>query len=149
MKGDVPIVTHREPELVQREADRNFRGDTEKVATAGFNDINVRGVIVSSRYQKAAELEAMIKIVERLRANQVGQVATIWCDSKATCCYSVVLRHKHLPKALAQDIFETLRQACIDIVGGYNCLTLSEPDDSIFGGDQLFEDSGYWRDDVV
>ena len=42
-----PIVVRREPELVQREADRNYRGDTEKVATAGFNDINMRGVIVS------------------------------------------------------------------------------------------------------
>jgi hypothetical protein len=67
-----PIVVYREPELVQREADRKFRGDTEKVATAGFNDINVRGVIVSSRYGKAYELETMVKLVQRLTVDQVG-----------------------------------------------------------------------------
>src|SRR5215813_7312497 len=117
-----PIVVYREPELVQREADRKFRGDTEKIATAGFNDINVRGVIVSSRYGKADELETMAKFVQRLTVDQVGQVATIWCDSKATCCCSIVLRHKKLLRALMAGIFETLRQACIDIIGGYNWL---------------------------
>jgi hypothetical protein len=98
-----PIVVRREPELVQREADRNYRGDTEKVATAGFNDINMRGVIVSSPYGKADELETMVKFVQRLTVGQVGQVATIWCDSKATCCYSVVLRHKKVSRALIRS----------------------------------------------
>jgi len=44
-------------------------------------------------------------------------------------------------------IFETLRQACIDIVGGYNWLSVEEPDDGAAFGKVLFEDAGYWVDD--
>jgi len=137
------IVVRREPELVQREAKRLYRGDDEKVATAGFNDLNVRGVIVSSRYQKARELETMIQMVERLGADHVGYVERIWCDSQVGCSYNVVLRHKNLPDPLVRNIFETVRQACFDIDGGYSWLSVYEPG-GLFGGDMRLNDSGNW-----
>jgi hypothetical protein len=96
------IVVRREPELVQREAKRLYRGDDEKVATAGFNNLNVRGVIIYSRYQKAHELETMIQMVTRLQADRIGYVERIWCDSQVGCSYNVVLRHKNLPDPLVR-----------------------------------------------
>jgi hypothetical protein len=137
------IVVRREPELVQREAKRLYRGDDEKVATAGFNNLNVRGVIIYSRYQKAHELETMIQMVMRLQADRIGYVERIWCDSQAGCSYNVVLRHKNLPDSLVRDIFETVRQACFDIDGGYSWFSVYEPG-GLFGGAMRLNDSGKW-----
>jgi hypothetical protein len=54
-----PVIPHRDPELVQREADRKWNGDTEQVATTSFDIVRVDGVQIMSYHKKAHELEVM------------------------------------------------------------------------------------------
>ena len=77
-----------EQEVMQAEA-RRFRGDMEKVSTTGLRNVSWKSVSLESRYGKAHELETMADMVEELPANLLMQVEAIFCDSKATRCYTV------------------------------------------------------------
>jgi hypothetical protein len=59
MKTELRPIPRHEPELIQAEADRLYRGDTDKVATTSLQGITVDGVWINSRYRKAEELETM------------------------------------------------------------------------------------------
>jgi hypothetical protein len=53
------------------------------------------GIEITSRYQKAHEYELMVKMVEEV-PKPLRYVKSIFCDSKATYCFSVkAMGQKH------------------------------------------------------
>jgi hypothetical protein len=87
------IIPRREPEVVEAEAKRRWFGDDEKVATTSLKSLTVRGIELTSRYDKAHEYELMQRMVLKLPADSVNAIVSIFCDSKATNTYTVVLRN--------------------------------------------------------
>jgi hypothetical protein len=124
-------VPRREPELIQAEADRRWRGNTEKVATTSLDSITFRGVDISSRYQKAGELETMLAIVDSLPIPLCASIETIFCDSRATHAYSVVLKDWH--KETARLVGERVDLAVGELNGGHNGINVKSR-----SGDQWF-----------
>ncbi|GAA0777551.1 hypothetical protein GCM10009434_28570 [Brevundimonas olei] len=84
-------IPTREPEVVKAEADRYHFGDDEKVPTTTVGDVTVDGVSISSRYDKAHELQVMVAVVSGLSQSDRSLVDSVFCDSKAQACYSVEL----------------------------------------------------------
>ena len=112
------LVPHFEPEVVQAEAKKKFFGDIEKVATTSMSHLNIHGVSLTSRYNKAHEFEAMAAIVEAVSPNLRSLIDSIWCDSKANACYSVNL--KHCTRGQARAIAKALDEACLACDNGHN-----------------------------
>jgi hypothetical protein len=86
------VIPRHEPEVVEAIAAKRHYRDDEKVATTSLDHLIVRGVTITSRYQKADELDLMRALILALPPPFYILVKSIWCDSKASCCYSVVLR---------------------------------------------------------
>src|SRR3954463_7017659 len=117
MKRPIPV---REPEVIAADAKR-YRGDDEKVATTSIQRAVLDGIEITSRYQKAHELETMIRMLENVRPEWRRQIASMWCDSKAGACYEVHLRR--WDENLAQAIGRSLEQAS----GGHNGIYVRAP----------------------
>jgi hypothetical protein len=86
------IIPRFEPEVVEAEARRRWHGDDEKVATTAVKVLVVRGVEITSRYQKADELELMGRIIDAMPPCVSARIESVWCDSKACHCYSITLK---------------------------------------------------------
>src|SRR5690349_7789676 len=114
-----PIPVHA-PEVIEAEARRRHDGD-EKVATTSIQLAVLDGVEITSRYQKAHELETMIRMLENVRPEWRRQIASMWCDSKAGACHEVHLRR--WDESLAQAIGRRLEQAS----GGHNGIYVRAP----------------------
>ena len=112
------IIPRRDPEIVKAEAEQRYCGNDEKVATTTIDHLTVHGVDITSRYNKALEFEVMAKLVEVLPAFVRDRIATIWCDSKACCCYSITLRRWHADEAAV--VGKYLNAALIVLDSGHN-----------------------------
>lgn len=84
-----PTVPEFEPEVVQAAADRLFMGDPEKIPTTSIGGLVHRGVSLTSRYGKADDYRAMMRIVDALREEDARAVSAVFCDSKAGSCYAL------------------------------------------------------------
>jgi hypothetical protein len=114
-------VPLREPEIILAEANRRYYGDTERVATTTLRrSLTVCGVYISSRYVKADELEAMRAMVLELPAQLRAEVAEVWCDSKASHCYTVTVRRWSVAKTIAHR----MDAAAWAVRGGHNGIDL-------------------------
>jgi hypothetical protein len=116
-------VPLREPEIILAEAKLRYRGDTDKVATTTLPGLMVCGVDIISRYGKADELEAMRAMVLALPAQLRAEVAEVWCDSKASHCYTVTVRRWSVAKAVAQR----MDAAAAIVRGGHNGIEVRLP----------------------
>ena len=87
MKSRVPKF---EPEVIAAAARRRW-GDTEKVATTSIKALLWRGVELTSRYDKNYELETMADMVDAVPPKLHSVIRSVFCDSQATCCYTVEL----------------------------------------------------------
>jgi hypothetical protein len=85
-------IPRHEPEIIEAIAAKHYCGDDEKVATTSIETLVIRGVRLESRYRKAREFELMRAMVPALPGPHREAVASIFCDSKASYCFSVVLR---------------------------------------------------------
>ena len=121
-----------EPEVIRSEANKHWRGDHEKVATTPLSEIIVDGVIVTSRYDKAHELETMAHMIEAVGRDWSRLIESIWCDSKCTNCYEVVMKAP-INDLGARVLGELLTQAS----GGHNGILIKHGDDS-------FDIDPYW-----
>jgi len=81
----------RHEEEVIKAAARAYRGDDEKVPTTAIRGLKVEGVGLSSRYNKARELEAMARMVKAVEPHLRPHMTSVFCDSKGGACYSVEL----------------------------------------------------------
>jgi hypothetical protein len=140
-------IPHRDPELVQAEAERLYHGDIEKVPTTTINTLSVCGIELSSRYSKADEFETMTKVIHALPPWARQEIKSIFCDSKCGSDYLVIL-HRWCDNC-AQLIGAYLRVALRAINGGFNGLYVRNfSKDSIFGGDKSVDvGGGEWVSD--
>jgi hypothetical protein len=86
------MVARYEPEVIAFIAATYYRGSDEKVPTTALRTMSLHGVMLSSRYQKAEELEFMAAMVELLSSEIRSRIAAIWCDSKTARKFLVTLR---------------------------------------------------------
>jgi hypothetical protein len=119
-----PIVPRFEPEIVETQAKKRWLGDPEKVATTSVKAMEFHDVVLSSRYDKAHEYESMAAIIEELAPELRSLIDSIWCDSKANACYSVVL--KPCTHRQAMLIATALDAACLAKNGGHNGIYIQE-----------------------
>ncbi|RED25553.1 hypothetical protein BJ123_13121 [Rhodopseudomonas thermotolerans] len=118
-----PIIPEFEPEVVRAVADRRHFGAPETVATTTIKSLEVHGVMLSSRCDKADEYRTMSRMVESVDAPLRRIISDIWCDSKANACYSVTLN-----PCTAKDarvIADQLDAACMKQGGGHNGISIS------------------------
>jgi hypothetical protein len=87
-----PAIPHREPEVIEAEARRHWRGNHDKVSTTTLNDLFIGKTRIWSRYQKAHEMELMRDAFLAIEASDREHVVEIYCDSKMSNSYTIVLR---------------------------------------------------------
>jgi hypothetical protein len=90
MPGRHELIPHRSPAEIAADTKRNH-GSIEKVATTTIKTLTVRGVRLSSRYDKAIEYELMRAAVLTM-GPLAGLLKSLFCNSKVCCCYDGVLR---------------------------------------------------------
>ena len=144
---DHQTIPQHEPEVVEAKARRFV--DADKAATTSLESIVMHGVKLVSRYRKAHELELMRGFVLDLPAAVRGSVASIFCDSKATYFFTVVVRDW----SDAEIVGRALAASALARNGGHNGITVCARDrknlDSIFGGQTLVDVDPDWRDDII
>jgi hypothetical protein len=96
---------------VDLELNPGFAGrDDERARTTPFDSVTVCGVILTSRYDKADELDLMARTIRGLPEDARRHVQSMWCDSKATYIYMVELRPGSKTEALAEYMGKALEQ---------------------------------------
>lgn len=125
-----PRIPHREPEVVKAEADRHYFGDDEKVATTSIRNLTVDGIDISSRYDKAHELEVMAYAVKEMPESARGLIASIFCDSKAQACYSLTL--KPCSRSQAELVARDFERVVLEKSSGHNGIDVSGATGSSF-----------------
>jgi hypothetical protein len=111
-------VPRRAPELVRTEADRLYRGDTDKVATTGLPGLVVGPTMVSSRYGSADELEDARAMLLELPARLRSSVVEMFVNSKGGT-FTVTIRDWTIARLIGQgisDAADVVRGGCNGVV---------------------------------
>jgi hypothetical protein len=103
-----------EPEVITASIAK-AHGDMDKVATTGIKVMVVDGVEISSRYNKAHEMEAMREMIQTLPREVSRIIRRFWCNSKAGNTYTVTIDDRY-PRNIAMAIGHALEEAS----GGHN-----------------------------
>lgn len=135
-----PVVPRFEPEVVQAIANKKHPVDREKVATTALSCFSAHGVGLSSRWNKAEELQQMAQMLEGVSAPFRQIIESIYCDSKAEAVFTIIL--KQCDKEDAEIAVEQFAAACRRRIGGHNGITASG---SGFSLD--LDPDWYWGDD--
>jgi hypothetical protein len=99
-----------------------------------YESVPYKGIIVSSRYCVRHEFNAMRRVVDAMPELVAARVETIWCDSLACACYTVMLRSN----SYTDLVLNALHDAFVEAVGGWNGLV-------IYGDDRQSHDFDcYW-----
>ncbi len=133
-------VPRFEPEVIAAAVQKRH-GDDEKVATTSITALEVEGVQLTSRYNKADEYDAMTALVLGVEARLRVFIESIWCDSKACACYSIQLRP--CTTGQANDVSRQLEAACIARLGGHNGMDISGAN----GGYIVLDPNWGWEDE--
>lgn len=112
-----PVVPRLELAAIEAEAKKR-RGDHEKVATTPIRKMDVEGVSIASRYNKADEFDSMAGMVRGVNEHLRPLIKSIFCDSKATATYSIEL--KPCSHRQARAIADQLDEDCRKHDGGHN-----------------------------
>jgi hypothetical protein len=132
-------VPKHEPEVIKAGA-RRYRGDEDKVATTAVRKLMVDQSEIISRYDKADELEVMRAMAQGLPASVRRHVRSIFCDSKASACYTVTMAP--WDPVLAEVIGWMLDLLALACDGGHNGIWVKGDTD----GQQVIIDP-HWRGD--
>lgn len=114
-------IPKHEPEVIRANI-RRLGGAARNVHTTALDVIEYKGVVLSSRYQKADELTLMQSMVDGVSPSLRKKVESIWCDSQAAACYTVLLID--CGEVSARDIGSRLETACLRGDGGHNGIYL-------------------------
>jgi hypothetical protein len=137
-------IPHREPEVIQAEADRRWHGDPDKVPTTSLRSpLLVDGITIISRYNNAHEFELMIEMVWSLSPLCRALLKSIFRDSK---CGTLTVELRNWNEDVARIIGERLDYVLVDIDGGHSGLWMTSPSKEGFGGDKFVEFEGRWDD---
>jgi hypothetical protein len=120
---DIPLRS--ESDIAADVARSPFKDD-EKVSETPFSSMKFRGVPIASRYSKFREYKTMMAMVAGVEPDHRHLIASIFCDSKATACYSVDLFQCEEPLAVA--IIASMEAACFISDGGHNGIYVSGVD---------------------
>src|SRR4051794_17810173 len=113
------VIPRRSAAKIQEEADEIWSGNTEKVADTMIESLTVRGVLLKSRYRKAADFERMITIVLELSAQACASIETLFCDSKVGNGYAAIVGSRVDDERAARTLVDELdRAACRPVSGG-------------------------------
>lgn len=78
------------------------------------------GVMISSRWSIAHELDRMRAIVTAMPQDVRERVETMWCDSNAQALYNVTIASGAWVEGIAHDV----REAVLDVTDGFNGLVV-------------------------
>jgi len=109
----------------------------EKVPTTAVREPVYKGVRLSSRAGKAAELETMANMVDAVAPDLRGRIESLWCDSYAQYCYTATLRD-----CSAEEAGSIACQLEIGTEFGHNGIYVLASD-----GSHLMEVDPYWVGD--
>lgn len=124
-------VPKHEAEVIKAGAKR-YWGDEEKVPTTAVKQAIVSGVSLDSRYNKAAELEEMARMVAEVPMRLRPKLRSIFCDSKAGSAYIVHVSSEDADEA--EHIARQLENA----TKGHNGIEV------VFGKDEQLWLDPYW-----
>lgn len=113
-------VPRFEPEVIKAAVDKRLDGDDEKIATTALKELVVEGVKISSRYDKAHEYDVLSRVVQEMPKDLRWLVQEVFCDSKATCTYSVTLRQWDF----VDEVAKYFNAALLEHNGGHNGIDL-------------------------
>ena len=108
--------------------------DDEKTPdTTIFNNIEIGGVTINSRYAKKHEIKTMIDILFNLDEGSVGDIYSIFCDSKFSHSYTIKMRlgmdHADITKPICSAIHLFLMATSM----GHNGIRVGETADECPG----------------
>ena len=109
----------------------------EKVPTTAVRAPLYKGVLLSSRYSKAFELEKMADMIDAIDPELVQKIDSIFCDSKATHCFEIKLK-----SCEQMDVWTIGYQIELGSMPGHNGIHISEPSGLTLDLDP------FWADDV-
>lgn len=112
------LIIPRDAESVRKEADERWHGDAEKVSTTIYQPGEVHGVAISSRYDKSDEYVVMAALINWLPPELRDRMMSIYCDSKAVCTWSIVL--KKCDEITFDEIKTLINSGLIRLDGGHN-----------------------------
>lgn len=124
-------------EAIKRYGDPGY---DEKIPTTTISNLVVDRVSVTSRYQKAHELELMQDVLLALPDLLRREIASIDCDSQATFTFSVILRGSN--RNTAGKVGTALHENLMQQNGGHNGIYLG---DVFINPD--WNDDDRWNDD--
>ena len=106
--------------------------DPDKIPDAPHDRIAYAGIEVWSRYSKRDEFEAMMKAIDYVlekAPGYCGMVTTLFCDSKASCCYAIQAVDGNGTVSLddAQCLADWFALAFYETSGGHNGVTVESP----------------------
>jgi hypothetical protein len=101
-------------------------GDDEKVATTRFESVTVRGVVITSRWQKLAEFQRMADALSIMPEYLSRRIKTMGCDSKIGHTYCVTLRQPDCTRSMTETwhIARFLEAGFRQFAGGYNAISI-------------------------
>lgn len=98
----------------------------EKAPTTPVAAVIIRGVKITSRYQKQHELELMARVVSALPTPQLTGLASLWCDSKATASYIAEMKPGFDREELTFPLVAELSRQFRRLDGGHNDINVGE-----------------------
>jgi hypothetical protein len=127
-----------EPELaslLQKQHSIDFEAAGPKAPVPGYT---YKGIHIESRWGVEAELEKMKSIINEMPESILRKITNIWCDSNATCTYSVIFKSDQYDPLFREGI----GSAIIKAVGGHNGVYVSEEDGA---GKRVFRIPCHWH----
>jgi hypothetical protein len=136
-------VPRHAPEVIEAGARGTGYDRLDKVATTSIDALVVHGIELTSRYDKAEELEKMAAIVlNGLSLLQCKAVKRILYNSKSSDDYTITLRSDDAD--LAEQIGLAFQAGAIWLRGGHNGITVNGPD-----GETLADFDCTWDEEGV
>jgi len=120
--------------------------DTDKIPDTIAKFVIHKGVLLESRYRKSREFIAMASIVDyaeidlKRRQTIAEVIKTVFCDSKASCCYEIVVYNDKDARMVGYRAHEALFKE----FGGYNSIVVYD----ITWTKQLRRDEPMWNYDL-
>lgn len=100
-------------ELIQRQYDIDRTDAGPRAPVSGFR---YRGVQIESRWAILSELDTMRRIIDTMPELMARRLETVWCDSNAGACYTMIVR----PVLWVPELQWEISDAVLKIGGGHN-----------------------------
>jgi nanoRNase/pAp phosphatase (c-di-AMP/oligoRNAs hydrolase) len=133
MNCDRKKLPRHEPEIVAAGARNYARGDDDKVATTSIKKLMFDGVEITSRYDKADELEEIREIANALSRQRRTNIGSIVCDGQHA---NYIVKLRRWNEIEAKLIASDLAKAAYRLRGGHSGISVAADNGSFFGDDK-------------